>query len=328
MESLVDTLRRDYRLSGVPSYQRKYCAAASSFGWECDRCVKFCREDVFQSGRKDKKPDFTRCSRCGFCVAVCPTKALTPMDTQARSFLMALARRDEISFGCEEDVAGWTVSLRCLASLSWEELACAALRNGAAVSLRACGDCAKQDCASLISETLDAVREFLGETLFSQRVRILKKGDGEAPRGKAISRRELLTFFKALPLDGARELLPEPEAGENGELLYRAVLRRLVRERCESTPKEARGRYVLPLPLVSDDCTGCGMCVRMCPKKALDLRVGPDGAKILTAEAWKCTGCAFCAKACRQKAVQGVGKMAVRHLGTVIINRIKTEARA
>ena len=327
MESLIDTLRKSYHLDSFPVYQRKNCLSASTFGRECDRCVRLCKEGVFQSGRRDKRPDFSKCEKCGVCAACCPYGAISPIDTQTRNFLMALARQSEVSVGCEEDVEAWSVSLPCLAALSWEQIACAALKNGVVLSLRACGDCPNAECAAAVTKTIRQAREFLGDAVFNERVTLLKQGDSYVPHGKAVSRRELFSFFKNLPLDAARSMLPELPEGSNAALFYRALLRDIVKEQYDLAQKEQRARYILSFPAVTDGCTGCGICVRMCPEKALQLR-GGSGEKSVAIDAWKCTGCGFCEKACREQAIKGLAKMAVPHMGTVRIKRLKTEGSA
>jgi len=237
---------------------------------------------------------------------------------------MALAKNEEISAACLEDEAGWTLSCDCLAALSWEQIACAALKNGLVISLRACASCDKKACAAQIISALAAAKKFLGDDIFFDKVHILEQGDSYEPHGNAISRRELFTFFKRMPLDTAMQLLPERRAGERSELLYRAVLRDLVQERCQKTPKEARTRYTVPLPSIMDNCNGCGTCARMCPEKALGLRE-TDDARLVTVDVWKCVACGKCTKFCTRKAVAGLQDMGVTHLGTVLIKRLKKE---
>lgn len=325
MESLIDILRGSYRLTGTPTYHNKYCVNASSFGYDCDECVKLCPEQLFEGGKKTQKPDFSKCTKCGICTAVCPAKAISPVDTQVRAFLTALAKDEEINAGCLEDGGGWMVSCDCLAALSWEQIACAALRNGIVISMRRCGDCERKACAEKIFETLRQAKGFLGDDLFFDKVRILEKGDTYQPHGNAISRRELFTFFKRMPLDTAVNMLPELKNGERSELFYRALLRDLVRLRYDDTPKEQRPRYPVTLPGITDSCDGCGMCVRMCPEKALIVQPGDNGTKLMTVEAWKCTSCGKCVKACSKKAINGMSEMGVPHLGKVLLKRLKKE---
>lgn len=325
MESLNETLRKTYRLASLPVYQNKYCVNASSFGYDCDACVRLCPEKIFPEGKKTKKPDFSKCTKCGICVAVCPAKAITPIEPHVRSFLMALAKDSEISVGCLEDEAGWSVSCDCIAALSWEQIACAALKNGIVISMRACSACERKDCAAKIIETLKMAKHFLGDDIFFDKVRILEKGDAYEPQGNAISRRELFTFFKRMPLDTAVNLLPEMKPGERSELFYRALLRDFVREKYEETPKAERTRYTVSLPRLTDNCNGCGICTRMCPEKALTVREAEDGTKLVAVAVWKCIACGKCIKTCTKKAIDGMLDMGVPHLGMVLIKRLKKE---
>lgn len=325
MESLIDILRKNYRMTGTPTFHNKYCVNASSFGYDCDACVRLCPEQLFEGGKKTQKPDFSKCTKCGICAAACPAKAISPIDTQVRAFLTALARDEEISAGCLEDGGGWMISCDCLAALSWEQIACAALRNGIVLSLRACGSCENRTCAAKVIETLHQAKRFLGDDLFFDKVRILEKGDTYEAPGNTISRRELFTFFRRMPLDTAVKMLPQLQTGERSELFYRALLRDLIRQRYEDTPKEQRVRYPVALPRITDGCDGCGMCSRMCPEKALTVQTGADGTKLVTVEAWKCVACGKCVKSCSKKAIDGMAEMGVPHLGKVLLKRLKKE---
>lgn len=324
MERLIDTLKKTYRLSALPAYQSKYCISASSLGSLCDVCVDLCPEKLFTGGRKSKKPDFTKCTKCGICVAVCPAKAIAPIDAQVRTYLMALAKSEEITAGCVQHEAGWSVSCECLAALSWEQIACAALKNGIALYTGACPDCKRQDCAAKVIETIAKVKTFLGDDLFFDKVQLLEQGDCSESRGNAISRRDLLTFFKRMPLDTAVNMLPQLPA-EHSELFYRALLHNLISERYAQTPKAERTRYTVALPSITDSCTFCGVCERACPERALAIQRAADGTKFMTVETWKCVSCGKCARSCGKKAIDGMADMSVPYLGAVLLKRQKKE---
>lgn len=57
-------------------------------------------------------------------------------------------------------------------------------------------------------------------------------------------------------------------------------------------------------PLVSDKCTACGICVRVCPDRCMELisRSG-NPASIAKVDYDYCKGCGICANECPVKAI-------------------------
>jgi len=65
-------------------------------------------------------------------------------------------------------------------------------------------------------------------------------------------------------------------------------------------------RDVTTLKLTSDKCTGCGMCINVCPQGVLALSEG----RVKISHKDKCMECGACAKNCRFQALEvqaGVG---------------------
>lgn len=319
----MTVLQNEYKITGEPSYTARYCMNAGPFGYPCDKCVRLCPEKLFPEP-KTKRVKFDACTKCGICAAACPSAAITPVNSRVREFMMAVAKEDEISVGCEVDEDTWTIQLDCLAALSWEQIAIAALKTGIALSVRKCAECEREECRRQVFETIERARRFLGDDVFFSQVQIIEEGDEYVPQGKGISRRELLTFFMHMPLDTALNMLPKLGTGEQNALIYRAILRDMIQEKYASLPKEKRPRYIMDLPRVNDKCYMCGNCKRQCPEKALDFKPSDDGETFMvTVEAWKCTACGVCEKICREKAITGMSPMAIPHIGKVMVKRVK-----
>lgn len=71
-------------------------------------------------------------------------------------------------------------------------------------------------------------------------------------------------------------------------------------------PWLARGRSVGPAVVVDDACTGCAVCVEVCPYSAIELRALPDGsryAQLAVVNPELCTGCGLCVGACAVDAI-------------------------
>lgn len=321
MDSLSEVLERDYGISRNPGYDYSRCRWSGTGGTPCHECAAACPEGVFPDV-KAKKPDYAKCSKCGLCAAVCPTRAIAPPELRVRSFLRALASDETLSVGCTCEEGRFSLHLDCLAALSWEEIACAALKNGLVLSLRPCGDCPEKERYARLLEALENARRFLGDKTFFERVQLLEAGDEYAPQSGRISRRELFSFYKKLDPERANRLLPEWDKKQNGPaLIYRALLRDLVRDRRAAAEGE-KPRYVVSLPSVNERCYDCGVCVRACPDRALSFRKSADGKSFrAVVEAWKCTACGRCAAACHEKAIPGIGDMQVTQLGPVSVGR-------
>ena len=57
-------------------------------------------------------------------------------------------------------------------------------------------------------------------------------------------------------------------------------------------------RNMLKTGIVLEDCCGCGACVQMCPKGALQMVFNEDGFPIPSLDSAKCIDCKLCEKVC------------------------------
>jgi len=60
--------------------------------------------------------------------------------------------------------------------------------------------------------------------------------------------------------------------------------------------KRAKSKVVR---IVDNSCTGCGRCLKMCRRKALDTVEDETGKHIVVKEPDKCTGCGKCVAVCK-----------------------------
>lgn len=64
----------------------------------------------------------------------------------------------------------------------------------------------------------------------------------------------------------------------------------------------AKEGYPPPLSIDGDICSGCGICVALCPYTAIELRI-QNGKKVAHLVATLCKGCGVCSAACPSGAV-------------------------
>ena len=322
MESIQEQLAVNYSITELPSYTASRCLDRKTGGGDCSVCTEVCPVMAYPEGKR-KRPDYKNCIKCGICSAHCPARCIAPPAVRIDRFLMALGKPGELGISCDEDDSTvLSLHVNCLAALSWEQLAIAAVSKGLVISLNACGKCSREGFKGLISETLAQLRAFLGEELFAQKVKILENGAAYVPENTGMSRRDLLQFFRHMPLDEAQQALPDPLIKQESGLFYRAMLRDAVRNAAAAVPEaEAKPRYRMDLPIFTDLCYGCNSCALLCPHKALKFITRGD-TLIPTVEPWRCIGCTVCINGCSVHAISKVAPMKVSSLDRVALRKI------
>lgn len=322
METLKDYLEGAYRIKRIPTYIADRCTERKSVGHVCQVCADICPQNIYPTGKR-KRPIWDQCLKCGICSASCPARCITTPSRRVESFLMAAARKGRLTIACENEGSGAKLSETCIAAISWEQLAVAALHEGVVISLRACGECSYDACKEVIEQNLSELRFFLGDEVFKERVTVLREGDEyeDSTREEAISRRELFGFFNNLSVDTAFTMMPKVENARDNGLLFRAMLRDSVAQKAAETEAAARPKYAVKLPGFTEKCYNCGYCESACPNGTLKIVQGKDSFTVAV-DVWKCTGCGLCKSRCRVDGISGIVPMRMSTLGKVAVAKL------
>lgn len=314
MYTIKERLEGIYGIGRVPQYIANRCTNRKSHGEDCTVCADICPEHIYPTGKR-KHPVWDQCIKCGLCAAACPSRCIVPTEDRVNSFLMAAAKRGALTVGCNEEENSFRLSLHCVAAVSWEQLACAALGEGVVISLRKCAGCTRKTEYSVIQENLQILRRFLGEARFAEKVTVLTEEEQTYdPPEEKVSRRELLSFMSNLALDKAFTMLPKVESKRDNALFYRAMLR-------DAAEKAEPGeKFGMVLPRFNDKCYNCGYCAHACPTDALKLIPG-ETTFTVAVDAWRCTGCGICQNTCRSSGITGIVPVKLPHLRTVALGR-------
>lgn len=318
--AMREYLEKGYYIRTVPSYIAQRCLDRKSGSAECRVCVDICPQGIYPSGKR-KRPIWDQCLKCGLCAAACPSRCITPVSGQVEKYLLGVTGKSDFSIGCDRKDGEYALTVSCIAEISWEQMAYAALKNGITISLRECQGCSEERNLELINENLNKLLTFLGEELFDERVKILAPGDKYEYQGEQVSRRELFSFFSNNPLDKAFNALPEITESADSSLFYRFMLRDGVKE-FKKTERGKDAKFTVRLPHITNKCYGCGTCVRMCPTKALSI-INKDGMFTVAVEAFRCTECGICQDKCWAGGIDTLAAMKISQYGKVAIAKLK-----
>lgn len=319
MYTIKERLEGEYGIGRVPQYLANRCSARKAKGADCTVCASICPQNIYPYGKR-KRPVWDQCIKCGLCAASCPARCITPPADRMNAYLMAVVKRCVLTVGCAAEENAYHLSLHCAAAISWEQLACAALRGGVVLSLRLCGQCGRTYEFNQIQENLKRLAFFLGGEVYAQKVKVLtEERESFQEMEETVSRRELLHFVGNMPLDKAFAALPQMEDKRDSGLFYRAMLRDAV----DAVKKEAEGetrKFGMLLPKFNENCYNCGYCVKSCPNGALKILNSGDSFTVAV-DAWKCTGCGICQNICRSGGITGIVPAKVSQLRAVALGR-------
>ena len=182
---------------------------------------------------------------------------------------------------------------------------------------------------------LEKLERFLGPERFAERVRLMRTDGEEGPEAqtaaekpekKILSRRAVFSGigerFKTEAFKAAARRLPFLEETEDNGMQYRMLLAKAVQQEQQRDPDFLPG---VSLPQYTTACTGCGICEKLCPQKAIEFGEEQEGERTVWLTPWKCTDCGLCVKACPFGGISGMHTVWVPRMTQVALVRIRTE---
>ena len=320
-----------------PAFDPTRCINRRQRRFVCSVCTEHCPDQVFTLNAKEALK-WQRCTDCGFCAALCPTRCFAPSANSHRQMTEQTDLDRGALFVCDEAAPFGEKSVRCLAAVPWELLAVYAMNTQLTLCVGACERCAHGEWAESLRVQLGLLREFLGEERWKAQVRLVDeapKESDEPKEEKSVTRREMFAGVKRSVtknlVQAAAARLPMLAGYEAEPMQYRRLLAELAageRKRAQAARQEDASAplpsYGVLLPRFTARCFGCGICEKMCPQKAIEIGPEADGKRMIYLTPWKCTGCGLCHKACPHGGIQALGTVRAPYLTRLPLVRVNS----
>ncbi len=196
--------------------------------------------------------------------------------------------------------------------------------KGVRLNLVKCGDCRAAFVPDLLARRFAALNSRLGNGEITGSVRLLLQEEASGELTESSSRRAFFKAFREISFHAATEtmatLQADPDQREQHAHKHQPVrlaqLRQVIADTGDESTHQALLRLFFSLT-VSDECNFCGGCAGMCPTGALK-NTREDELKRLQFDWAKCSGCGLCLEFCRKKALTLVAGHSLESLDTEI----------
>ncbi len=292
----------------------------------CQACYDVCLAEAILPG-KPPRLDENKCQGCSACLPVCPREAFQSNDTIEP--LMSAVKRGpapELDLFCTRnpngkvgpaESAGYRVE-GCLAGLgagSYMRLVSMGFRR-VSVRLDACQDCPWSSLSQRVEGQVDMAKKMLA--MWGKEDALVSVAELDQPlerplwdketNQKGISRRDFFRTLIPIAQENDQADLQNKRAIANGERLGRERLRLLQATVSLDTPAIDSPEFLERLDFatltISEECTVCQACARVCPTRAI--RYATDQAETryqLNFLAEACIGCEACLHVCNPAAI-------------------------
>ncbi|MDU2066024.1 MAG: 4Fe-4S binding protein [Sporomusaceae bacterium] len=254
---------------------------------QCSRCCQECPKEAI---RADFSVVEALCDDCGLCSAVCPADAISLKDISNETW-SALFNSDCAVVTCQGQDS--ISPFACLGFLDFRLLTASILKYGATIVVHTqkCLEC-RPTIAPFLEEQLKTSFSLLPQ---EQKKNLIwgAKAASYLPKQKMVSRR---TFFKDLCGSFVKTTSLLLQDVGPSEPIRRKERLRDVNSQLEFQPT------VFSMLKIDQTCTGCGLCVKLCPEKALKILDFGQAIEILE-ETRKCYQCNLCIDSCPVQAL-------------------------
>lgn len=281
----------------TPSLRKNRCINSLQKREKCELCKECCKDKAI-SMENGLEIDDEKCSNCGICISACPTGTFVPMIEVVEKQYNSINKSDDIIISCSLEAETTDLKVNCLASLPWEFLAYVAIDNNIKLLVKKCEHCKEERLKKQIGLNLERLKIFLGEDEFNGRVTIIN--DYEKLPTREYTRRELFKMWGEESKRLMTNVAPiKIEQNKNAKIYRSLLLNKLKGKEIFTKDKDKYGWCGID---VNDKCWGCGICARICPQVAIEVKSDENGKRKFIHNYTRCTHCGLCSLVCLDKA--------------------------
>lgn len=315
------------------------CVRTKNVHATCDRCVVACPTDAIRldDGAPQLNPE--QCIKCGVCLHACPVGVFERPDRFQKLLHCAESLPDHciLDIACVHhpapQKAAPTVDAVVQTKNCFAELGLSAYIGLLAVGveqlrirLDACADCPLRVLQPNIELCIDASQQLLSAWGLSEAIVTVHAVEAnwvERPvhqsHNPPISRRGLFSsLLNPDVLLKQKEITAIDDVDPSGQLpRERRRLLKVLRLLAKSLPDISDDIGIdnddFVQLIVSDNCTACGLCERVCPTDAIHL-IKQDDQFMVTFEPHRCLNCELCIGYCEPEALQTFGAPSMQYV--------------
>lgn len=297
----------------LPEVNMDRCIKAKNNYAHCDDCVTICPQKTISYTDNKIHIEHGKCTNCGSCLAVCPNSAIGLKGYDELNTLIAVKKNKTNIISCSNhhETIKSSVSVPCVGIFSREMLLNILLyAKGEKIYINGikCHNCSRVASYESFKDRLTQVEHILLKMGIVHKVKLVTElRDLPVVDQEKMSRRALFSVFAQQATDTTAHILtlmtgeddlPEGE----GVSRQRTILINLLKERKIDNFHELNQLFCKWK--CGENCTGCGLCQRICPTKAMQITQLDSEAVVVSQQVGNCIGCQLCANMCPTNSLQ------------------------
>ncbi|UWG99033.1 4Fe-4S binding protein [Dehalobacter sp. DCM] len=285
-------------------YHRGNCLnLKKTYPRECRLCIQTCPHNAI-SEQKDINLD--KCTECGVCMAVCPSDGF--VDRDMRQIGAYIQESESCVLNCPM-AEPWGYEIACIGMLDKDALTALMLMSGIKNVRILTGDCMTCTDRKASEISRQTIEDIAAQWPDYPKITIEKvpTGQGDAHGQKEPVKKPLLARPKKSIRNTVREFGMEKlrtafPAIESDDVYAVPKTREWLIETLRRHPDQT---MKVPIKVISanNQCSGCGVCTRICPQQALGFRQ-KGNRKLLVYEPSQCVQCGRCIDICGSRVLR------------------------